>query len=137
VILFAPSATSTSLSGIDDDGYFFRTAPSDELQARALADIIMRDGPRRVSILYRNDAYGEGLQKGVRQELIRAGVEETDLQIVSYEVPATAADLQIPEQAARIKEFDPEAVLVIGLAESAYAILGLATGGVDIDPRVN
>jgi branched-chain amino acid transport system substrate-binding protein len=136
VILFTPSATSTSLSGIDDDGYFFRTAPSDELQSRALADIIMRDGPRRVSILYRNDAYGEGLEKGVRQELIRAGVEEADLQTVSYEVPANAADLQIPEQAARIKEFGPEAVLVIGLAESAYAILGLATAGVDIDPRL-
>jgi ABC-type branched-subunit amino acid transport system substrate-binding protein len=136
VILFSPSATSTSLSGLDDDGYFFRTAPSDELQARALADIIMRDGPRRLSILYRNDAYGEGLQKGVRQELIRAGVQETDLQSVSYEVPAKAADLQIPDQAARIKEFDPAAVLVIGLAESAYAILGLATGGVDIDPRL-
>lgn len=137
VILFAPSATSTSLSGQDDDGYFFRTAPSDELQARALADIIMRDGPRRLSIVYRNDAYGEGLQKGVRQELIRAGVEETDLQVVSYEVPASASDLQIPEQAARVKEFAPEAVLVIGLAESAYAILGLATAGVDIDPRLS
>src|SRR5262249_37696309 len=46
VILFAPSATSAALSGLDDDGYFFRTAPSDELQARALADVIMRDGPR-------------------------------------------------------------------------------------------
>lgn len=137
VILFAPSATSTSLTGIDDDGYFFRTAPSDELQARALADIIMRDGPRRVSIVYRNDAYGEGLQKAVRQELVRAGVEEADLQPVSYEVPANAADLQIPQQAARVKEFAPEAILVIGLAESAYAILGLATAGVDIDPRLS
>jgi ABC-type branched-subunit amino acid transport system substrate-binding protein len=137
VILFSPSATSTSLTGLDDDGYFFRDAPSDELQARALADIIMRDGPRRISILYRNDAYGEGLQKGVRQELLRAGVDDADLQAVSYEVPDNAADLQIPEQAARIKEFAPEAVLVVGLAESAYAILGLATGGVDIDPRLS
>lgn len=137
VILFSPSATSASLSGLDDDGYFFRTAPSDELQARALADIIMRDGPRRISILYRNDAYGEGLQKGVRQELIRAGVDETDLQTVSYEVPENAADLHIESQASRIKEFAPEAVLVIGLAESAYAILGLATNGVDIDPRLS
>jgi ABC-type branched-subunit amino acid transport system substrate-binding protein len=137
VILFSPSATSSSLTGLDDDGYFFRTAPSDELQARALADVIMRDGTRRISILYRNDAYGEGLQKGVSQELVRAGVEETDLQAVSYEIPANAADLQIPEQAGRIKEFHPEGVLVIGLAESAYAILGLATGGVDIDPRLS
>lgn len=137
VILFSPSATSTSLSGLDDDGYFFRTAPSDELQARALADIIMRDGHRRLSILYRDDAYGDGLQKGVRQELIRAGVEETDLQSVGYEVPAHTVDLQIPEQAAQIKRFAPEAVLVIGLAESAYAILGLATAGVAIDPRLS
>jgi ABC-type branched-subunit amino acid transport system substrate-binding protein len=134
VILFAPSATSAALSTLADDGYFFRAAPSDELQSRALADVIMRDGLRRVSILYRNDAYGDGLQKGVKEELVKAGLDEIDVQVVGYEVPATSADLKIPGQVAQIKEFAPEGVLVIGLTESAYAILALAAGGVD--PRV-
>lgn len=131
VILFAPSATSASLSAIEDGGYFFRAAPSDELQARALTDVIMRDGLRRVSILYRNDAYGEGLQKGVKEELIKAGLDDIDIQVVGYEVPATSAELKIPDQVAQVKEFGPEGVLVIGLTESAYAILALAAGGVD------
>ena len=135
VILFAPSATSAALSDLPDDGYFFRAAPSDELQSRALADVIMRDGLRRVSILYRNDAYGEGLQKGVKDELVKAGLDDIDIQVVGYEAPkVNAADLKIPGQVTQVKEFGPEGVLVIGLTESAYAILGLAAGGVD--PRV-
>ncbi|NUR72062.1 MAG: ABC transporter substrate-binding protein [Hamadaea sp.] len=136
VILFAPSATSAALSSIDDGGYFFRAAPSDELQSRALADVIMRDGVRKISILYRKDPYGEGLQQGVKAELVKAGVDEIDIQVVGYDVPASgkAEDLKIPDQAAQVKEFGAEGVLIIGLTESTYALLELAAAGVD--PRI-
>ncbi len=43
-VLISPSATADELSTAEDDGLFFRTAPPDRLQARALADIILRDG---------------------------------------------------------------------------------------------
>ncbi|WP_051366619.1 ABC transporter substrate-binding protein [Hamadaea tsunoensis] len=135
VILFAPSATSAALSSINDDGYFFRAAPSDELQARALADVIMRDGLRKLSILYRKDTYGEGLAQGVKDELMKAGLQDAGVQLEAYDVPKDAASLQIPDQVHRIHEFAPEGVLVVGLTESAYAILDLAAGGVD--PRVS
>lgn len=134
VVLFAPSATSAALSAIDDGGYFFRAAPSDELQSRALADIIMRDGLRRVSILYRNDAYGDGLQKGVKEELVKAGLDEIDVQVVGYDAPKTMDGFTVAGQVQQIKEFKPEGVLVIGLTETSQTLLALAAGG--LDPRV-
>jgi ABC-type branched-subunit amino acid transport system substrate-binding protein len=135
VILFAPSATSAALSAIDDGGYFFRAAPSDELQSRALADVIMRDGVRKISILYRDDAYGQGLQEGVKAELVKAGLDESDIQTIKYDKPETAADVKADDQARQIKEFGPEGVLVIGLTESSYVLLALAAAGVD--PRTS
>ena len=47
--MISPSNTSAALSKADDAGFYFRTAPSDVLQARAIADMIMRDGVRKVT----------------------------------------------------------------------------------------
>ena len=41
-------------------GYYFRTAPSDNLQGPALAQLILSDNKRKVAILTRNDSYGTG-----------------------------------------------------------------------------
>ncbi|NUT36266.1 MAG: ABC transporter substrate-binding protein [Hamadaea sp.] len=133
VVLFAPSATSAALSGLNDGGYFFRAAPSDELQSRALADIIMRDGLRRVSIIFRDDAYGAGLQKGVKEELVKAGLDDLDVQVVGYEAPKSMDGFTVADQVRQIKEFKPEGVLVIGLTETTQTLLALADGG--LDPR--
>ena len=48
---------------LEDDGFVFRTAPSDILQAQALADVVERElggADRTISLAARNDAYGEG-----------------------------------------------------------------------------
>src|SRR5690606_35962569 len=57
VLLISPSATADELSTAEDDGLFFRTAPPDRLQARALADIILRDGVRKVFMVVRDDSW--------------------------------------------------------------------------------
>ena len=40
VPLVSPSATSPEITGLDDDGLVFRTAPSDVLQGRVLAGLV-------------------------------------------------------------------------------------------------
>jgi branched-chain amino acid transport system substrate-binding protein len=62
--LISPSSTSPEITDLPDDGYVFRTAPSDALQGQVLADAIEKanggtDG--LVSIGGRNDPYGEGI----------------------------------------------------------------------------
>ena len=46
--LISPSATSPAISELPDDGYVFRTAPSDALQGQVLADVDGRRGRYRL-----------------------------------------------------------------------------------------
>ena len=71
--------TAAELSQAADEGIYFRTAPSDELQGAALANVLMRDGVGRVAIVARGDAYGEGLQGNTRESLERAGMPIEDI----------------------------------------------------------
>ena len=61
VVMISPSATSPALSTLEDNGYFFRVAPSDARQGQVLADILKRRGVTNVAITYTNNDYGKGL----------------------------------------------------------------------------
>ncbi len=61
VVMISPSATSPALSTIKDDGYFFRTAPSDARQGEILADIVHEKGIGSVAVTFTNNDYGKGL----------------------------------------------------------------------------
>ncbi|MFG1778654.1 ABC transporter substrate-binding protein [Micromonospora sp. NPDC049051] len=133
-VLFAPSNTDASLTELDDNGLYFRTAPPDSLQGRALADVILRDGPQKIAIVARKDSYGEGLQGTVRAELERAGIDGDRLKLLTYDPPedAKANPVNFDAGAKEIKNFGAEAVLIIGFAESAQVIRALADAGVQI-----
>ncbi|WP_212523194.1 ABC transporter substrate-binding protein [Actibacterium sp. MT2.3-13A] len=61
VVMISPSATSPALSTIEDNGLFFRTAPSDARQSQVMADIILDHGIKEVAVTYTNNDYGKGL----------------------------------------------------------------------------
>ncbi len=61
VVMISPSATSPALSTIADDGYFFRTSPSDARQGQILAEIVKEKGIDQVAITFTNNDYGKGL----------------------------------------------------------------------------
>ncbi|MFI7574653.1 ABC transporter substrate-binding protein [Micromonospora sp. NPDC049497] len=131
-ILFSPSNTDASLTELDDKGLYFRTAPPDNLQGRALADVILRDGPRKIAIVARDDSYGKGLQETVRAELEQAGISSDRVKLLSYAPPedAEVTPVEFGGGARDIKEFGADAVLIIGFGESAAVIRGLADAGV-------
>lgn len=60
VVMVSPSATSPALTTIEDNGLFFRTAPSDARQGEVLADVILENGARSVAVTYTNNDYGKG-----------------------------------------------------------------------------
>ncbi|WP_433218909.1 ABC transporter substrate-binding protein [Dactylosporangium sp. CS-047395] len=121
-MLISPSSTSDELTSVADNGLFFRTAPPDTLQARALADVIMRDGPHRVTIVAREDAYGLGLQKNVKADLLTAGMADGAVDLISY--PITTEDYA--GIAARIRQNAPDGVLILGYDETALIVKALA-----------
>ena len=61
VVTISPSATSPALTTIEDNGFFFRTAPSDARQGQVLADILIGRGIDSVAVTYTNNDYGKGL----------------------------------------------------------------------------
>ena len=61
VVMISPSATSPGLTTLEDNGYFFRTAPSDARGGQILADITKDRGVKSVAITYTNNDYGKGL----------------------------------------------------------------------------
>lgn len=61
MVMISPSATSPALSTAEDDGLFFRTAPSDARQGEVMANILMERGIDEVAVTYTNNDYGKGL----------------------------------------------------------------------------
>ncbi|TPE50798.1 ABC transporter substrate-binding protein [Amaricoccus solimangrovi] len=61
VVMVSPSATSPALSSLEDNGYFFRTAPSDARQGEVLADLVSESGVTEVAVTHTNNDYGKGL----------------------------------------------------------------------------
>ncbi len=77
VAMVSPSATSPALSTIEDNGLFFRTAPSDARQGEVLANILMDRDIDEVAVTYTNNDYGKGLSDSFIQNYEGMGGEVT------------------------------------------------------------
>lgn len=66
IVMVSPSATSPALSTAEDDGLFFRTAPSDARQGQVIADILMDKGVKSAAMTYTNNDYGKGLAESIQ-----------------------------------------------------------------------
>lgn len=73
ILQISPSATSPGLSSIEDNGLFFRMAPSDARQGEVMAQIIMDRGIDSVAVTYTNNDYGSGLAASFQQAFEAAG----------------------------------------------------------------
>ena len=61
VVMVSPSATSPGLTALKDNGYFFRTSPSDARQGEVIADILKARGINEIAVTFTNNDYGKGL----------------------------------------------------------------------------
>jgi branched-chain amino acid transport system substrate-binding protein len=79
VVMISPSATSPALSSAEDNGLFFRTAPSDARQGQVLAEVLMERGFKSAAITYTNNDYGKGLADSIAAAFEGAGGEVTTI----------------------------------------------------------
>jgi ABC-type branched-subunit amino acid transport system substrate-binding protein len=126
VLQFSPANTSDIFTTYDDKGLYFRTAPPDTLQSRALADMIGADGNNTVGILALNDPYGTGLADNTEKNLISDGLSQDSIKKIIYDPQAANFDSEVQQMA----DFNPDAVVVIGFEESSRIIQGLNAQGV-------
>ena len=73
MVMISPSATSPALSTIEDNGLFFRTAPSDARQGVVMTSVIMDRGINTVALTYTNNDYGKGLADAFQTAFEAAG----------------------------------------------------------------
>jgi branched-chain amino acid transport system substrate-binding protein len=124
VLQISPANTAKSLSVYEDEGLYFRTAPSDILQGQVLGEIITEDGHATLGILALQDPYGEGLAEDLTTAFTDAGGEVVETKI--YDPNAQTFDAEVQA----IVDADPEAIAVIGFDESARILTTMIEKGV-------
>ena len=124
VIVFSPAATSDEFTTYDDDGLLFRTAPPDVMQGQVLAQEVIEDGHQTAAVLFRQEAYGQGLAESFQRNFEAAG--GTIAVSTPYAVDTDTYDAEIDQ----IVQADPDAILVIGFAESASILTVMNERGI-------
>ena len=73
IVMVSPSATSPGLTDAEDNGLFFRTAPSDARQGVIVTEILQENGIDEIAMTYTNNDYGKGLADAIQSEFEAAG----------------------------------------------------------------
>lgn len=125
VVQCSPSNTGILLTAQPDNGgYYFRTAPSDVLQAPVLADLVVNAGFEDIAVVARADDYGVPF------------LNETVAQLESRGANVVFSDSYDPEAATFDSIVDAmlgsgaEAHVLITFVEGAQITQGLLAGGV-------
>jgi ABC-type branched-subunit amino acid transport system substrate-binding protein len=126
VVQYSPANTSPDFTDYEDNGLYFRTAPSDVLQGRILGETILADGCTNVGILALQDPYGEGLATNVGDTITGGGGSLTPENPIFYDPAASNFDAQVNE----LKAANPGCVVLIGFEESAKVIQSMVAAGI-------
>lgn len=125
VVELSPANTSPTFSTYPDDGFYWRTAPSDVLQGKVLGQKVLKDGATKVAIIYQNDSYGSGLDTNVKKAITDGGGTVT--QNIAFDPAATTFSSEISTALAS----NPDALVVISFDQIKTIAQELATTGFD------
>ena len=121
VIQFSPANTSPDFTTWDDNGLYWRTAPSDVLQGKVLGNYMATCGAQTVGMIVLNDAYGTGLASNIKSAFEAAGG-----QVVAEEL-FNEGDSQFSSQVDKVIAAQPDAIALITF-DQAKSIVPLMTG---------
>jgi len=126
VVLVSPSSTNpllTNDSKNPDDGYFFRTAPSDKLQAEKMVAKTSKDGQTTAAVLYIDNSYGLALAEAFRDKFKETNGTDAVLNFVSYPDPDVQSKSDYTEEVTSAFANSPQVVALIGYGISASTIM--------------
>lgn len=117
VVACSPTASASVLDNFPDHNLFFRTIPSDTLEAMAIAEAVDRTGASQAAVTYIDDDYGQTFVANVSKALRRKGIEQTAA------IPYDPNNQSIASAAGRIAATGAGVVVVIGDATSGPVML--------------
>lgn len=124
VVQCSPSNTSPTFSTYNDNGLYFRTAPTDALQGPVLAEQLVNAGGTNVAVLARADDYGQGLL-----DATVAALEEQGASIAvetTYDPMAQSFDAEVQQ----VVDSGADAVALIAFDEGARILQTMIERGV-------
>jgi ABC-type branched-subunit amino acid transport system substrate-binding protein len=127
VSMCSASNTSPTFTDYNDNGLYFRTAPTDALQGPVLAETIVSDGHTNVALMARADDYGQGLLNATRDALEEQGASV--VAEVVYDPEAASFDSEVQQ----VANAGADAVAVIAFDEGAQILTGMIEAGIGPD----
>ena len=124
VVQFSPANTSPDFTDYDDNGLYFRTAPSDVLQGRVMGDLVLSDGHANVAIMALQDAYGEGLADNIQASVEGGG--GTVVEKIIYDPKAANYAAEVGQVAAA----GADALVLVGFDETKKIVPELVKQGI-------
>ena len=122
-----PSSSSDSII-YPYSRYLFRTASSSTGQSASIAQFVLEKGYKRTAAIFSRDAYGEQILSALKVAMKRRGLE------LVAEEGFQLNDIDFVSQLSRIKEKNPDIILVIGyLREQGIIIRQVHELGIKAD----
>lgn len=124
VVHFSPANTAAGFDTYDDNGLYFRTAPSDVLQGQILANLVVEDGYSNVAIMGRQDFYGEGLSEQVQTTVKEKGATVAEFVLYAADAQNYTAEIN------KIAASKPDALVLVAFDETIKIIPALIAKGI-------
>jgi branched-chain amino acid transport system substrate-binding protein len=123
VVHFSPANTSPDFTNYDDNGLYFRAAPSDTFQGAVLGQLMASEGAENAVIINMDDAYGNGLAKYAAAAFTGSST------VITYDPAAT----EFASEVGQAKAAKPDAIALIGFAETTAVVTELIKQGIGPD----
>jgi branched-chain amino acid transport system substrate-binding protein len=118
VVQISGTNTGIALTNWDDNGYYYRTVPSDALQGKVLANQMLKNGKKNVAILFQDTVYGVGLNSTIAKTLKAGGAT-----VFSQSFPQNETSVGSYVDKALAKK--PDAVVIVSYDEAKKIIPAL------------
>jgi ABC-type branched-chain amino acid transport systems, periplasmic component len=115
--------TALEFTSYPDENYHYRTSTSNLLQAIALASLMEENGSKRVAVVGRGDAFGQGLVDELESNLGSLVAER-----VIYDPLTTSFEAEVR----KIREANVDAVALIGYAEMGEFVQTMIENGLTV-----
>lgn len=116
--ILSNSATAPTITDLDDEGYAFRTTPSDAGQGLVLGELARAQGLENVAIVYVNNDYGQGLAEAFTASFEDAGGSVTGSAAFEPNQASYRGELQNLANSG-----DPDALLVIAYPDDGGLLI--------------